>query len=426
MATDERQSSAGIGIGASVRKFFDRYGLGFVMVASYFGSGSVFIASSAGVQYGYALLWAAIGAVLFGFMAQDMSARLGIFGESLMVFTRRKLGRVGATAVALLLSVGCVAWCLELTAAVGKGVAVLSGGAVGWQPVAVLTGLAAIVTGVQSYDRIEQVMTAMMFALLIAYLVVAGASAPAPAAVATGLLPSLPDPGALTLVAAIIGTTALWPNFFLESILVEEKGWTDAESVPTMRRDLGLGYLVGGLTTVAIIVATAAVLRPMGINSLETFITPGRALAEVLGGWALVLFLVGALAAAFNSIVPIMWTPAYVIPQALGHDVTPDDRGFKLLYAGLVAVGTLSPLVHEVFGLSVVEMIILFPAYNGVVGLPLTALLLFWAVNDDRTMGEHDNGLALNVVNVSLVLLAVFLAVSSAGDVFGAILSGSL
>ncbi len=408
-----------------MRRFFEKYGLGFVMVASYFGSGSVFIASSAGVRYGYALLWAAVGAVLFGFMAQDMSARLGIFGESLMVFTRRKLGRAGATAVALLLSVGCVAWCLELTAAVGKGVAVLSGGAVGWQPIALLTGLAAIVTGVQSYDRIERVMTVTMFGLLAAYLAVAGASAPAPAAVVAGLVPSIPAPGALTLVAAIIGTTALWPNFFLESILVEEKGWTDAAAIPTMRRDLGLGYLVGGLTTVAIIVSTAAVLRPMGITSLETFITPGRALAQVLGGWALVLFLVGALAAAFNSIVPIMWTPAYMIPQALGHDVTPDDRRFKLLYVALVAVGSLSPLVHAVFGLSVVEMIILFPAYNGVVGLPITALLLFWAVNDDETMGEHDNGLALNAVNVSLVLLAIFLAASSAGDVFGAILSGN-
>ncbi|MFC6835393.1 NRAMP family divalent metal transporter [Halomarina ordinaria] len=425
MATDETTAVTGSAVGASIQKFFDEYGLGFVMVASYFGSGSVFIASSAGVRYGYALLWAAAGAVLFGFMAQDMSARLGIFGEPLMVFARRKLGRAGATAIALLLTVGCVAWCLELTAAVGKGIEVLSGGAVGWQPLALVVGGAAIVTGILGYDAIERVMTLMMFGLLAAYVVVAGASGPEVADVATGFVPSVPDAGALTLVAAIIGTTALWPNFFLESILVRQKGWSDESAVGTMRRDLGMGYVVGGLTTIAIVIATAAVLRPAGVTELDTFITPGRALAEVLGGWALVLFLVGALAAAFNSIVPIMWTPAYMIPQALGYDVKADDRQFKLLYAGLVAVGSLSPLVHAVFGLSVVDMIILFPAYNGVVGLPLTALLLFWAVNDRETMGEHRNGLGINAVNVSLVILSVFLAVSSAGDVFGAILSGS-
>jgi len=414
------------GIDLGVGEFFEKYGLAFVMVASYFGSGSVFIASSAGAQFGYALIWAVFGAVLLGFMAQDMSARLGIFGESLMAFVRRKLGRGPAVAIASLLSVGCVAWCLELTAAVGKGIAVLTGGAVTWQPMALIAGGAAIVVGIAGYDWIERIMTAMMLALLVAYVIVAGASSPDPVSIGAGMVPSVPGPDALTLAAAILGTTALWPNFFLESILVEEKGWTTADALPTMRRDLGIGYLVGGITTIAIIVASAAVLRPAGITELETFITPGRVLAEVLGEWALVLFLVGALAAAFNSIVPIMWTPAYLLLEALGRDPSSGDRSFKLVYVAVVALGSLSPLVHSVFGLSVVDMIILFPAYNGVVGLPITALLLFWAVNDGGVMGDRSNSLAQNVANVSLVLIAVYLAVTSAEGVFGAIFGGGL
>jgi len=31
------------------------------MVASYFGPGSIFIASQAGVEYGYLLIWAVVG-----------------------------------------------------------------------------------------------------------------------------------------------------------------------------------------------------------------------------------------------------------------------------------------------------------------------------------------------------------------------------
>lgn len=419
-------SSVGIG---SLRAFFREYGLGLVMVASYFGSGSVFIASSAGVRYGYALVWAVVGAVLLGFMAQDMSARLGLAGEPLMVFVREKIGRNGATALALLLSVGCVAWALALTAAVGKGIEVLIGGAVGWQPLAVVTALVAIAVGILSYDAVEKIMTAMMFALLLAYVVVAGASTPSIGDLAAGVVPGLPGSGfgSITLVAGILGTTALWPNFFLESILVTEKGWTDMKSVGAVRRDLALGYAVGGVTTLAIVVATAAVLRPAGVTELATFITPGLALADVLGEWALVLFLIGAVTAAFNSIVPIMWTPAYMIPQALGRDeVTQSDRDFKLLYAAGVAIGGLSPIVAIVFGLSVVDMIILFPAYNGVVGLPITAALLLWAINDRKTMGKHRNGLALNAVNSLLVVLAVVLAISSAQGVLGAILGGGL
>src|SRR5690554_529952 len=158
--------------------FFNRYGLSFVMVASYFGSGSIFIASQAGVEYGYVLLWAVVGAVLLGTMAQDMSARLGIHGDTLMTFIRRKMGKKGALALALFLSIGCIAWCLALTSAVGKSVEMLTGGAILWQPVAVITGIFAIVVGILKYDYVERVMTIMLLVVLVLYVFVAGASNP--------------------------------------------------------------------------------------------------------------------------------------------------------------------------------------------------------------------------------------------------------
>lgn len=411
---------------STLTDFFAKYGLAFVMVASYFGSGSVFIASSAGVRYGYTLLWAVVGAVLLGFMAQDMSARLGIFGDSLTDFARRKLGRAGATAVSVLLSVGCVAWGLELTAAVGKGVSLLLGDVVGWMPLAVVTALLAIVVGVLGYGLVERLMTGMMLGLLVAYVAVATAATPDVGDIAAGFVPGVPEAGAITLVVGILGTTALWPNFFLEATLVEEKGWTEGSDLPNIRRDLGIGYAVGGLTTVAIVVAAAAILRPAGITQLDTFLTPGLALSDILGEWAMVLFVVGAVAAAFNSIVPILWAPAYMIPKSLGIDVTSEDRTFRLVYVVGVALSGLSPLVSIFFGLSVVDMILLFPAYNGVVGLPITAALLLWAVNDRETMGDHTNGWALNLANAVLVLLALYLAVTSAEGVFSAILGGGI
>ncbi|MCO8245836.1 MULTISPECIES: divalent metal cation transporter [unclassified Haladaptatus] len=406
--------------------FFQKYGLGFVMVASYFGSGSVFIASSAGVRYGYGLLWAVVGAVFLGFMAQDMSARLGIFGEPLMSFVRKKIGGTGATVLAVLLSVGCVAWTLELTAAVGKAVSILLGGAIGWQPLALVTGVLAILVGVMNYDGIERIMTAMMLILLVVYMVVAGVSTPSVTHLVGGFIPKIPAVGALTLAASIIGTTALWPNFFLESNLVSEKGWVGKDDVPEMRRDLGIGYVVGGLTTAAIVVVAAAVLRPAGYTQLDTFITPGKALAGVFGKWAMYVFLIGTVAAAFNSIIPIMWTPAYLLQNARGKVADSASREFKIIYAVGVGLGSLSPLVHQFAGLSIIDMILLFPAYNGIVGLPITALVLFWAVNDRKTMGEHKNGIVMAGLNVLLVLLSIYLAVTSLPGFIDALTSGGL
>ncbi|HLR24711.1 MAG TPA: Nramp family divalent metal transporter [Fodinibius sp.] len=405
-----------------IANFFDRYGLSFIMVASYFGSGSIFIASQAGVEYGYVLIWAVIGAVLLGFMAQDMSARLGIFGDTLMTFIRRKLGKKGALGVAIFLSIGCIAWTLGLTAAVGKGVEILTGGGLSWQPIAVVTGICAILVGILHYDYVEKVMTGMMFLLLILYLVVAGASGPSWIDTAKGFIPTIPDTGAMLLGAGILGTTALWPNFFLESILVREKGWSGTKHLKMMRSDLIMGYTVGGLITLAIIIVAAAVLRPAGYTELSSFIAPGEALEIVLGRWAMIIFLLGVIAAAFNSIVPIMWTVPYMILEALDIDHKDgESRAFKLIFSGSILLGMFSPLVSHITGLNVVEMVTLFPAYNGVFGLPVTAAFLFWAVNDNKLMGRNTNSWHLNVVNIMLVLFSLYIAVNSGSGVLKAI-----
>jgi manganese transport protein len=406
------------------RGLLKEYGLAFVMIASYFGSGSVFIASQAGVAHGYTLLWAVVGAALLGFMAQDMSARLGIFGEPLMVFVRNRLGRPLATAIALFLSIGCVAWTLGLVGAVGAAVQALTGGAVPWQPVAVVTTLVAIGFGLLSYDLVEKVMVAWMLALMAIYLVLVVPTGPDPLAVASGMLPQAGSMAALTVAAGLLGTTALWPNFFLESILVRAKGWDSPDDVATMRKDLTIGYSVGGVTTLAIVIVSAATLPALGYTAIDTFMTPGEALVAVFGQWAMILFIAGAAAAAFSSIIPIMWTPAYIIPQAMGFDVAKDDRVFKVIFVAGTALGVLSPLVSAALDLSVVEMVILFPTYNGIFALPLAAALLFWAVNSRKTMGEHVNSPRLNVINALLVLLAIGLALLTGRNFVQLLLGG--
>ncbi|GAB3676200.1 NRAMP family divalent metal transporter [Halopiger thermotolerans] len=419
-----------------IADFFDRFGLAFVMVASYFGSGSVFIMSSAGVQFGYAMAWLIGLAILLGIMAQDMSARVGIFGDSLGQFTRRKLGQRGATALLAFVSIGCLLWGLELTAAVGLGTSILLesvGISIGWMPLAVLTGVLSAVVGLLRYDLIEYLMAGMMILLFVGFAVVAVAGDPDPIAVAAGAVPNgtFLEPGGLALTAGILGTTALWPNFFLESLFVDEKGWTSAADLRDVRTDLVMGYVLGGLASLAILVATAAVLRPAGVTELESFITPGRALTDVLGTWAMVLFLGGTLVAAFNSIIPILWCPAYILHEARGKEIRSSDpqearRSFRVAFAGLCLLSGLSPLIHVGLGLSVIDMIILFPAWNGVFGLPIAAVLLFWAVNDRETMGEHVNSRKQNVANAVLVALSVILAASSLQDVVGAILGGGI
>src|SRR5699024_3584888 len=327
---------------------------------------------------------------------------------------RKKVGKKVGLFIALFLSIGCILWNIELTAAVGKGFEVLAGGAVSWKPVAVITGILAVLVGILDYKHVEKVMTGLMFVLLILYVIVWGASDPSWTETARGLIPSIPDTGALVVGAAILGTTALWPNFFLESILVKEKGWTDSSHLKPMRRDLMLGYTIGGIITLAIIIVAAAVLRPAGYTELTSFIDPGHALEMVLGKWAMIIFLIGVIAAAFNSIVPIMWTVPYMILESLDIDhKNGTSKEFKLIFIGTTALGVFSPLVASVTGLSIVEMITLFPAYNGVFCLPITAVFLYWAMNDNKLMGTQTNSWQLNIANIILVVFSIYIAISS-------------
>jgi len=145
----------------------------------------------------------------------------------------------------------------------------------------------------------------------------------------------------------------------------------------------------------------------------------------------MLLFLGGTLVAAFNSIIPILWTPAYILQEAWGAEIRSSDPrearpSFRILFGSLCVVSGLSPLVHLVGGLSVLDMVVLFPAWNGVFGLPVSAVLLFWAVNDADMMEGHENDARLNAANVVLVVLAVVLSVLSAQDVLGAIVGGGL
>ena len=123
-----------------------------------------------------------------------------------------------------IISVGAVLWTIELTAATAKGIAVLLGGAVSWQVLSIPVVILAILTGLLNYEGLEQVLTATLFVLLATYVVVVGVSAPPVIEVARGAIPSIPGPTALTLAASILGSTAIWSNFFLESNLVAEKG----------------------------------------------------------------------------------------------------------------------------------------------------------------------------------------------------------
>ena len=61
-----------------MRKFFKNIGPGPLVAAAFIGPGTVTLCTIAGVNFGYALLWAMVLSIVATVVLQEMSARLGI------------------------------------------------------------------------------------------------------------------------------------------------------------------------------------------------------------------------------------------------------------------------------------------------------------------------------------------------------------
>ena len=76
-------------------------GPGLIVAAAFVGPGTVTTASTAGADYGFALLWALVFSVLAAIILQDMAARLGVvsregLGEALRSTFANPVVKVGA------------------------------------------------------------------------------------------------------------------------------------------------------------------------------------------------------------------------------------------------------------------------------------------------------------------------------------------
>ena len=78
----------------------------------------------------------------------------------------------------------------------------------------------------------------------------------------------------------------------------------------------------------------------------------------------------------------------------------------------ILAIG----IVLSAIGLKPLPVIVFAQAANGIL-LPIIAIYLLWAMNDENLLGEHRNHLSLNIIGGLVVLVTIFLGVRSIGTV---------
>jgi NRAMP (natural resistance-associated macrophage protein)-like metal ion transporter len=395
------------------------FGPGLLVTAAFVGPGTVATASSAGNAFAYTLVWALLFSVAATMILQEMSARSAIAtGSGLATTLRAALGgnwagRATLLGVILAIGIGNAAYESGNIAGAALALAEVSGTAApGWS-LGVGVG-AALLLFLPAYAQLERVLVLMVLAMSILFLVCALALKPAWGELLRGLVPTLPE-GSLTTVIALIGTTVVPYNLFLQANAARDHWAGEADrgrALAAARRDTFVSVALGGAITLAILsVAAVSTVRAAGMSAADL----AGQLDPVLGPAGRYLFAAGLAAAGLTSAVTAPLAAAYAVTGALGLDDTLRGRSFRAIALAVVAIGTL----FAATGARPLSLILFAQAANGLM-LPVIAAVLLWLMNQPRYLGRATNGWLSNLLAGAVVLVTFALGASKLAGVFGA------
>jgi manganese transport protein len=206
------------------------------------------------------------------------------------------------------------------------------------------------------------------------------------------------------LVLALIGTTMVPYNLFLHASAASER-WAKvrprSRGLTLSRLDSSIGIALGGVVTLAILMATALTMEG---RPLTTAAEAMQGLEAVLGAsGARVTFSLGLAAAGLSSAITAPLAAAYAISGLFGWSTDKSSRSFRAIWSAVLLTGLVLAMW---FGSSPTETIIAAQAANAVV-LPVIAIVLWMACNHP-SLGQYANGRGRNLA-VALVIVMIVL-----------------
>lgn len=398
-------------------------GPGAVVAAAFIGPGTVTVCTLAGVQFGFALLWAMLLSTVATVILQDMSARIGIVtGRGLGEVIRAQLTRP----LPRFLVLGLIMFAIVAgNAAYEAGN--ISGARLGLETLfannrpqsapllSVLIGAIAFGFLYQgSYRVLERVMVSLVVLMSLAFLLTAVLTRPDIGALLRGLLvPSVSDASILTIVG-LIGTTVVPYNLFLHAALVREK-WQGTQHLSDARVNSVIAVSLGGLVSMAIIVSAAAINSDTVSNAVDL----ARGLEPLFGSFARYFLSLGLFAAGITSAMTAPLAAAFVARGCLGWSESEGGLKswrFRAVWMFVLLMG----VVFSSLGINPIDIIRAAQVANGIT-LPLVVGIILWLVNQPSVLGEHRNTLLQNIAGGVIFLVTIALGLRAIVLVIGAL-----
>jgi manganese transport protein len=249
-------------------------GPAFIASVAYIDPGNFATNMAGGAEFGYALGWVVLTANLMAMLVQTLSAKLGIAtGRSLPEVCRDRLPR--RLVIFLWLQAEAVAMATDLAEFTGAALGLrLVFGLPMWLSafLAALATFAVLGLEVGGFRRLEAAIAVLVGVVVVAFCLELLMSRPPAAAVAAGVFtPRLPG-GAALLAVSIVGATVMPHVIYLHSALV--RGRVDGTTATSRRRifrfeiiDVLCAMGLAGLINLAMLATAAAVFFTRGDTS---------------------------------------------------------------------------------------------------------------------------------------------------------------
>lgn len=404
-----------------IKNWFKNIGPGPLVAAAFIGPGTVTVCTLAGINFGFALLWAMVLSIVATVVLQEMAARLGIISQKgLSEVIRSQISNpfLRTLAIILILSaivIGNAAYeagnisgsILGLESLFGSQTIAI--GNVSLNLFSILIGIIAfILLYIGNYKVLEKTLISLVILMSLAFLITAVMTKPDWSQVLKGLfVPKFTGDNILTVIA-LVGTTVVPYNLFLHASLVKEK-WKNESDLKFARKDTIIAVVLGGIVSMCIMISAAAI-KSFEVNNAADL---AKGLEPLLGSYASVFLSVGLFSAGITSAITAPLAAAYVASGCLGWSSNMKSKRFRLVWVVILTLGVLFSSI----GFKSIEIIKFAQVANGLL-LPVIAAFLLWIMNKTSILGKYKNTWLQNIFGFAILAIALFLGVKSILKVF--------
>lgn len=378
------------------------FGPGFLVTAAFIGPGTITTCSLAGANFGYALIFALVFAVITTIILQSMTGRLSLgsgldLAQSLREHSQSRWTRVFFITLTLSsITLGCAAY------EAGN----IIGGSLGldiitpvpqkiW--VVFITLAAMLILGTKKYRLVEKSLIVLVFIMSLSFITTLIIINPDISAILKGFIPTFPK-NSLFIVLALVGTTVVPYNLFLHSSAVKEK-WKTQEDLKDVKRDLFLAVCLGGFISISIVVTSAVAFHADGIP-LESGIQMAMQLKPLFGNFTNIIFGIGFFAAGMSSAITAPYAAAFASSGILNWKGGQNSKGFRAVWMGVLLTG----MAVSLFNLKPLSVIVFAQVANGII-LPVASVFLLVVLNNRRQMGQLANTQRQNIIGGIIILI---------------------